>query len=673
MERPRISVIMITYNQEDLVGRALDSLLTQKEYLYEICINDDCSTDGTWTVLMDYAARFPEWVKPVRNGQNLGIMQNTEAVWKRPSGDMVYDIAGDDECPPDYFRQVLQLVEDRSIDWKNELFCIYSDYMVIEPDGTRTVFKNSLAGKHDASKLKLRMLLSNRGACFSRKVLDLFEDVSVGRSLIAESTQDGQLALFARKSYYLPAVGCIYYSGIGISARMSRDEHLENRVDGYKMYAGFLEKHGHPFDRKDLAFIRFMEAYSTGRFRDCVRAYFASLDLSLGWKGLNLDRILFALRKKLHRKKRPAPDKKSIQFVAPFPPPVHGSALVSQQIRDSRLVNDTFSCDYVNLSTSRGVDEVGKNSLIKYIRLLASLSRLFGKLLTRRYDLCYLAITCHGRGFLKDAPFALLCRLFRRPVVIHQHNKGMSRDAGRRPYRSLLSSVYKNASVILLSDRLYPDIQAVVPRGRVFICPNGIPVSDTGPKEPSDDAPRLLFLSNLIASKGLWVLLDALQILNDGGRMCRCDIVGSETKDITADRLRQEIRKRNLDEAVTYHGKQVGEGKEKLLRQAALFVFPTFYENECFPLVILEAMAHSLPVITTDEGGIPDMVTDGENGLICRKQDPRSLADCIRRLMEDKDLRVRMGEEGHRRLKESFTEGQFEEKLVGILSQLTEK
>ena len=382
MEKPRISVIMITYNQEDLVGRALDSLLAQKEYLYEICINDDCSTDGTWAVLMDYAARFPQWVKPVRNGHNLGIMQNTEAVWKRPSGDMVYDIAGDDECPPDYFRQVLQLVEDRSIDWKNDLFCIYSDYMVIEPDGTRTVFKNSLAGKHDASKLKLRMLLSNRGACFSKKVLDLFEEVSVGRSLIAESTQDGQLALFARKSYYLPVVGCIYYSGIGISARMSRDEHLENRVDGYKMYAAFLEKHGHPFDRKDLAFIRFMEAYSTGRFRDCVRAYFASLDLSLGWKGLNLDRILFALRKRLHRKKRPAPDKKSILFVAPFPPPVHGSAIVSQQIRDSRRIAAASSCDYVNISASRDVDEIGRNSLAKFFRVIAALSELFWKLLT---------------------------------------------------------------------------------------------------------------------------------------------------------------------------------------------------------------------------------------------------------------------------------------------------
>ena len=299
MDKPRISIIMITYKQEKLVGRTLDSLLTQKDYIYEICINDDCSPDGTWEVLQDYARRYPDIVKPVRNEHNLGIMQNTEAVWKRPSGDIIYDIAGDDVCPPGYFRSVLELIEKKSIDWRNELFCIFCDFIVEEPDGKRTVFRNSMAGKHDSSKLKLRMLLSNRGACFSKKILDRFEDVSVGRSTVAESTQDGQLDLFAEKVYYIPMVGCIYYAGIGYSSIMSGQDHLENRVDGYRMYAAFLEKHGHPFDRKDMRFIDFMCAYTTGESLKALKYYLASIDLSLGIRGLGLQRILFVISKKL--------------------------------------------------------------------------------------------------------------------------------------------------------------------------------------------------------------------------------------------------------------------------------------------------------------------------------------------------------------------------------------
>ena len=50
---PKISVLMITYNQEKIVRRALDSLIAQKDYLYEICINDDCSTDNTFQVIQE--------------------------------------------------------------------------------------------------------------------------------------------------------------------------------------------------------------------------------------------------------------------------------------------------------------------------------------------------------------------------------------------------------------------------------------------------------------------------------------------------------------------------------------------------------------------------------------------------------------------------------------------
>ena len=52
--------------------------------------------------------------------------------------------------------------------------------------------------------------------------------------------------------------------------------------------------------------------------------------------------------------------KQKVLFIAPLPPPVHGSAMVSQYIKDSRVVNEAFDCDFVNLSTSRSMEEIGK-------------------------------------------------------------------------------------------------------------------------------------------------------------------------------------------------------------------------------------------------------------------------------------------------------------------------
>ena len=362
-------------------------------------------------------------------------------------------------------------------------------------------------------------------------------------------------------------------------------------------------------------------------------------------------------------------------FVGALPPPVHGSAVVSRQIKDSKVINDAFDSDWVNLSTSRRMDEIGKKTLAKPFRLTGALCKEFWLLLTHRYDLCYLAITCHGSGFLKDAPFVLMAKLFRRKIVIHQHNKGMANDVDRWPYRWLLPLCYRNAKVILLSWYLYPDIEKVVKKEDVFICQNGIKVNDNAnlnanKKPETNRVPRLLFLSNLIESKGVIVLMDALKILKDKGYSFICDFVGNETNEIDAKRFNEEVERRGLNEIALYHGRKYGEEKERIFERADIFVFPTYYSNECFPLVLLEAMQHGLPCVTTDEGGIPDVIKDGENGLIAERKDSESLAQCIGRLLDSEELRQRMGEDGYKKLKEKFTEEKFEANLLQIVNEI---
>ena len=373
--------------------------------------------------------------------------------------------------------------------------------------------------------------------------------------------------------------------------------------------------------------------------------------------------------------------KPHILFVGTLPPPVHGSAVVSRQIKDSGVINDAFDCDWINLGTSRAMDEIGKNTLAKPFRLLGALCKEFWFLLTRHYDLCYLAITCHGVGFLKDFPFVLMAKLFRKKIVIHQHNKGMADDVDRWPYRWLLPLCYKNAKVILLSWYLYPDVEKVVKKEDVFICPNGIKVNEnhnnnenaTSPetrnlKPETNHVPRLLFLSNLIESKGVLVLLDALKILKDKGYSFICDFVGGETKEIDAKRFQEEVERRGLNEIAIYQGRKYGEEKEEAFEQSDVFVLPTY--NETFGLVNLEAMAHKKPVVSTNEGGIPDVIKDGENGLISERKNPNSLAQCIGNLLENEELRKKMGEEGYLKLKEQFTEEQFEKNMFQIVNAI---
>ena len=167
-----------------------------------------------------------------------------------------------------------------------------------------------------------------------------------------------------------------------------------------------------------------------------------------------------------------------ILFVVPLPPPVHGSSMVCRQIQQSERINSVFDCRYVNLSTSRGNDEIAGFSplllLKKGVRFIVSFLLAFCQLLIFRPQKCYVAITCHGVGFLKDAPFVLMAKIFGCKIILHQHNKGMSGYVNRPLYRCLLPLVYRDATVILLSWLLYDDVSAVVKREQVRICPNGI-------------------------------------------------------------------------------------------------------------------------------------------------------------------------------------------------------
>ena len=78
-------------------------------------------------------------------------------------------------------------------------------------------------------------------------------------------------------------------------------------------------------------------------------------------------------------------------------------------------------------------------------------------------------------------------------------------------------------------------------------------------------------------------------------------------------------------------------------------------------------MQYGLPIITTDEGGILDLVNDGDNGLICEKNNPESLANCIKRLLDDDRLRIEMGEKGYNKYKQEYTIQTFEKRIIKLI------
>ncbi len=363
--------------------------------------------------------------------------------------------------------------------------------------------------------------------------------------------------------------------------------------------------------------------------------------------------------------------KPKILFILHSPPPVHGAAMVGQYIRESEKINSAIDGRYINLGTSRTIDEIGKSGLKKWWRYILLLWKTGINVLSFRPNLVYLTPTSKGGGFYKDALVAILVKALGAKMVYHFHNKGVSTRQDKCLDNLLYKIVFKNADVILLSEHLYPDIQKYVPKNRIHICPNGIPEialnSRLKAQNVVDKPVEILFLSNLIESKGVYVLLTAIELLKEKGLIFHCTYVGGEG-DISLEQLQQKIYKSGLAKEIRYAGKKYGVDKAKVFSSADIFVHPTL--NDCFPLVLLEAMQFSLPIISTLEGGIPGIVENNKNGFLVPQNDAAALAEKSELLIKEPVLRKTMGEAGRKKYEEEFTLETFEKRFIRTLQKL---
>ena len=369
--------------------------------------------------------------------------------------------------------------------------------------------------------------------------------------------------------------------------------------------------------------------------------------------------------------------KQKILFIMHMPPPVHGAAMVGQYIHDSKLINEKFEGHYINLTTAKNLQDIGKVGFRKFVDFVKLLRRIRKSLKTINPELVYVTPNACGGAFYKDYIVVQMIKRMGYQVVVHYHNKGVATHQDKLFDDALYKRFFKDIKVILLSECLYNDVKKYVKRDDVFVCGNGIPSAaiesfvsaPIDAASPEDKIPHILFLSNLLISKGVVVLLDSLKVLKEKGCRFVCDFVGGETVEMDAAMFQAEVAKRELEGMVVYHGRKYGNDKEAFLNAADMFVFPTFYHNECFPLVLLEAMQHHLPCVSTTEGGIPGIIDDGKTGFLVPKHDAETLAEKIQTLLSDADLRQRMGEAGREKFEKEFTLEVFEKRMAEILRE----
>jgi len=320
--------------------------------------------------------------------------------------------------------------------------------------------------------------------------------------------------------------------------------------------------------------------------------------------------------------------------------------------------------------TAKLINITPKRITKKIFCLIKLYAVIIVKLISTRYDLVYITPCAWGLAFYKDYLVSFFVRLFHRGnVVYHFHTKGIA--TSKHVPKIIKKDFFKNIKVILLSPFFYYDISEFVPRDHVFYLPNGVnPAGSSLVISREHKEVNILFLSNMMKDKGVFILLEACKILKEKEVKFLCNFVGP-WYDIKEKDFARFVQENKIDVYINYFGAQYGEAKEEFFKNADIFVLPTF--DECFPLVILEAMAFAVPIVSTYTGAIPEIIENFKEGFLVEMNNPQALADAVEKLIVDVNLRKTMGLNALEKYKKNYTIEKFEDNFINIMNELMKR
>ena len=363
--------------------------------------------------------------------------------------------------------------------------------------------------------------------------------------------------------------------------------------------------------------------------------------------------------------------KKKILCVVQLPPPIHGASKMNSYVTNSTTLNSHFSIEVINLHFSTSVAELKKFSFRKILISISYAIRIFKKIISFNPHLIYFNLSTSGFAFYRDSIYIFLIKCFRKKLVLHLHSKGIKSIVENSILKKMFyKAVLNNTHVISLSATLADDIRLVY-RSNPYIVPNGIAFENNNYFNPLIDKrsaiPQILYLSNFIKSKGILILIDALEILKKKGCLFYAKLVGAPAE-LSLNGINSILRQKNLIDSVVALGPLYSENKKEAFENSDIFVFPTY--DDAFPLVTLEAMQHHKPIISTFEGAIPEIVVNNETGYLVDRKDPVMLADKIELLLNNEKKRKDMGENGYKRYFNNYTLQIFETNMLNTFREV---
>jgi glycosyltransferase involved in cell wall biosynthesis len=254
--------------------------------------------------------------------------------------------------------------------------------------------------------------------------------------------------------------------------------------------------------------------------------------------------------------------------------------------------------------------------------------------------------TSSYNSFWRKSLFIWIALLFRAKILLHIHPSHFYQffSECRGLEKRFIYFLLKRIDLfVVLTEEMKKNIQKLLPDKKIIMLRNPVEVKKMKNAGNYNRLPdHLLYLGLYIRKKGVYELVDAIEILLRKGVSIQADFYGAKK----IEKLRSYVKDKGLTEKIHINGWINDVDKIKVLYECTALILPS--HSEGIPNVILEAMATKTPIISTLAGGLREILRDGENAIIAEVNNPKDLSEKILKCLENKELRERIAANAYR-------------------------
>ncbi|MGV4179366.1 glycosyltransferase family 4 protein [Citrobacter braakii] len=343
---------------------------------------------------------------------------------------------------------------------------------------------------------------------------------------------------------------------------------------------------------------------------------------------------------------------KKILVLGALPPPYTGQSISLDKLVETLKTDNDFVVNNINLAPKTN-HTTGSLNFSRIYETISVIIKYLLKLIFFKPDVIYITKGSSKWGFIRDYIFEKLRSIFCQKAKFVVHLKGGNYDkfyeqSSCELKKKIRHFLIKSDKVIVLGPsliKMYDFCPEV--KNKIVVVYNALPNQVVSSKIVKDNKKlQILFLSNLILSKGYFDILRSIVLLKDynihfhfaGEFMLSPD---DEYKNNSVANLREMffsfIKNKDISDKITYHGVLVDADKYSCLEKMDIFILPTYYHVEGQPISIIEAMACSNAIISTDYRSIPDIVDENSNCIFVEPKNPDSIVAAIKIFYNDRE------------------------------------